>query len=191
MGLKEKWDNIFEQATNKNIAANEVLQQNIHLLPASGKALDYACGLGGNALILAQAGLETHAWDISSVALDKLQLAAAKAHLNIIPRIVDLEKSPPEKNCFDVIVVGHFLYRQGFDALLNALRKDGLLFYQTFTQTKVRQAGPTNPDYLLERNELIQRCSGMNILVYREEDRMGNINQGWRNEAMIVAQKSS
>ena len=76
MGLKEKWDNIFSQADVKNISANEVLQQNTHLLPASGRVLDLACGLGGNALLLAQAGLETYAWDISAVALSRLQSAA-------------------------------------------------------------------------------------------------------------------
>ena len=190
MGVEEKWDNIFSQSDIKNISANEVLQDNAHLLPASGKALDFACGLGGNALLLAQAGLDTYAWDISAVALKKLQSAAEEANLKISTEIKDVEASPPQSNSFDVIVVGHFLYRPGFDALVSALRINGLLFYQTFTREKGTQSGPSNPDYLLERNELLQRCSGMNVLVYREENKQGDIDLGWRNQAMIVAQKS-
>lgn len=190
MGLKEKWDNIFSQADVKNISANEVLQQNAHLLPASGRVLDLACGLGGNALLLAQAGLETYAWDISAVALSRLQSAAHEADLSISTLARDVQANPPEPDSFDVIVVGHFLYRPGFNALIDALRNNGLLFYQTFTREKVNQSGPSNPDYLLERNELLERCSGMNILVYREEGKQGDSGLGWRNQAMIVAQKT-
>ena len=128
MGLKEKWDNIFSQADVKNISANEVLQQNAHLLPASGRVLDLACGLGGNALLLAQAGLETYAWDISAVALSRLQSAAHEADLSISTLARDVQANPPESDSFDVIVVGHFLYRPGFNALIDALRNNGLLF---------------------------------------------------------------
>ncbi|MEM7027791.1 MAG: SAM-dependent methyltransferase, partial [Pseudomonadota bacterium] len=86
-------------------------------------------------------------------------------------------------------VVGKFLYRPGFRALIHSLRDQGLIFYQTFTETKISQGGPSNPDYLLRRNELLALCDGMNILVYREEDKVGDVCQGWRNQAMIIAQK--
>ena len=190
MPLKDKWDKTFSQSENKNTVANEVLQQNAHLLPAFGAALDLACGLGGNALLLAQAGLETHAWDISGVALAKLQASAQGAGLKILTQTRDVEINPPAPDCFDVIVVGHFLYRPGFDALLAALKMNGLLFYQTFTREKVSQSGPSNPDYLLGKNELLDLCRDMKILVYREENKQGDISRGWRDRAMLVAQKS-
>ena len=189
MSSKEKWNHNYSQSDIHHIAANEVLLQNAHLLPTSGKALDLACGLGGNALLLSAAGFDTHAWDISTVALDRLRVEANKAHLEISFQERDVEKNPPGKNSFDVIVVGHFLHRQSFKGLINALRAEGLLFYQTFTKARVNQNGPSNPDYLLEKNELLNRCEDMTILVYREEDLQGDLNQGWRNQAMVVAQK--
>ena len=53
--------------------ACDALRENIHLLPQiSGNALDLACGMGGNAILLAQESkLTVNAWDISSVAISK------------------------------------------------------------------------------------------------------------------------
>lgn len=48
---------------------SQVLLDNSHLLPASGRALDLACGLGANALYLAKRGMTTSAWDLSPVQL--------------------------------------------------------------------------------------------------------------------------
>ena len=55
-----------------------VLLEQAHRLPPSGRALDLACGLGGNALLLAARGLETHAWDYAPAAIEQL-LARARA----------------------------------------------------------------------------------------------------------------
>jgi tellurite methyltransferase len=49
------------------------------------------------------------------------------------------KKSSPEsltENAFDVIVVSRFLDRTLSDAIIDALKPDGLLFYQTFTRDK-------------------------------------------------------
>jgi tellurite methyltransferase len=64
-----------------------------------------------------------------------------------------------------------------------------LVFYQTFTREKSADCGPSNPAYLLEENELLRLFSGLRILAYREEGNVGDVAQGFRNEAMIVAQK--
>ncbi|MEM7304588.1 MAG: methyltransferase domain-containing protein, partial [Pseudomonadota bacterium] len=106
MNQEEKWNKHFQQSETEAIAANEVLQQYTHLLPESGKALDFACGLGGNAMLLANSGLDTYAWDISTIALDKLETLAKKSRLNLTTEARDIELRPPEPNCFDVIVVG-------------------------------------------------------------------------------------
>ena len=66
-----RWDQRYADALAPNPPAR-VLTDNLHLLPAEGDALELACGLGGNALALAGAGLRTQAWDLSPVALAKL-----------------------------------------------------------------------------------------------------------------------
>ena len=186
---RDKWDSTYSQSCAQQVRASDVLIENQHLLPKTGIALDMACGLGGNAILLAQAGLQTHAWDISPVALSKCEQQAAQLHISVQTQVRDVEQYPPESNSFDVVVVTHFLHRPTFADLINSLKPGGCLFYQTFVVDKDPNIGPSNKDYLLESNELITRCQGMQILSYREERDQGNLQLGWRHQAMIVARK--
>ena len=187
--IAQKWDKKFALTSCASASASEVLTQNVHLLPTEGRALDYACGLGGNALLLARNNFDIRAWDISQIAIDKLQHFANGQGLKITASVRDVETYPPEYHSFDVVVVSNFLHRPSFNALLDSIRPGGLLFYQTFIVNRVDEIGPSNPNYLLTPNELIRLCAGLEILVYREEGLQGNTELGWRNQAMIVAQK--
>lgn len=164
-----------------------VLRDNAHLLPGKGVALDVACGLGGNAIVLAAGGLETFAWDSSPTAIDKLA-AWARAHgAPIHPEVRDVVASPPEPGRFDVIVVSRFLERELAPALMAALRPGGLLFYQTFTCSHVGDCGPRSEQYRLGDNELLALFAPLRLLVYRDEDRVGDLGRGFRDEAQLVA----
>ena len=185
----KKWDAIYADQQCDLLSAAEVVEQNLHLLPSSGVALDLACGLGANSIQLAKHGLDVHAWDVSSVALDKLSLYSQQHDFNIIASERDVENNPPNEDSYDVVVVSNFLYRPILKNICNSLKHGGLLFYQTFTVEKAAPIGPTNPDYLLNKNELLKVCSEFEILVYREEGRQGDVAQGWRSQAMIVAKR--
>jgi tellurite methyltransferase len=187
--LKNKWNARYRDSTGEAQAA-AVLTSNIHLLPRQGSALDLACGLGANALLLAKKGLQTWAWDLSEVAIEKLQAQARDLELPLIAETRDVERHPPEPERFDVIVVTRFLDRSLAPALMDALRPGGLLFYQTWTRTSVDQSGPGNPTYRLEDNELLHMFAPLSLIVYREEARIGDLDKGFRNEAMLVGQKS-
>lgn len=187
---QQKWDGIYRQRSEHNPPlAAEVLSQNQHLLPASGEALDLACGLGANSLLLAEQGLAVSSWDISPVAIEQLSAIAQRHGLPIHTRVVDVMASPPDANSVDVLVVTHFLVRGMERILIDSLKPGGLLFYQTYCRNKVSDQGPNNPDYLLEDNELLQMFAGLRIRVYREESLLGDRNRGWRNQAMLVAEK--
>jgi len=190
---KEKWEKRYQSSVietdNKYPLAAEVLHNNSHLLPASGHALDLACGLGANAICLAEHGLTTSAWDISASALEQLAAHAKKHNLHIITDDRDVTTKPPEENSFDVIVISRFLERGLMPHIKNAIKSKGLLFYQTFTKEKVNQSGPSNPDFLLDKNELLNYFHDWLILFYREEGTTGNTELGFRNQAMLVAQK--
>ncbi len=184
-----KWDARYREA-GEPIPAR-VLSENLHLLPARGRALDLACGLGANALLLARCGLETFAWDSSPVAIDKLRAAAATAGVVVHAEVRDVVAHPPEPQRFDVIVVAHFLDRSLAPALATALRPGGLIFYQTFTRVRVGAAsGPRNPDYLLHQNELLKLFSPLQLVVYREEGELGDATRGFRDQAMLIAGKA-
>lgn len=186
--LTEKWNARYSTAEGEATACY-VLREFAHLLPASGEALDLACGRGGNALLLAGHCLTTQAWDLSPVAVAHLQGIADARGLAIQATVHDVEQEPLPANSFDVIVVSYFLERQLAPALMTALRPNGLLFYETFIGEKQQGVGPSNPGYLLGANELLRLYAGLHILAYREEGMVGDLAQGRRNVAMLVAQK--
>lgn len=186
--LRHKWDRRHAQHAEPPAAAR-VLEENLHLLPAAGEVLDLACGLGGNALRLVECGLRTAAWDLSPVAIDKLRHWAAERGLAIDAVVRDVTAEPPLPAGFDVIVVSWFLDRSLTPVLIDALRPGGLLFYQTFTVAKVEVIGPENPDFLLDEGELLSMFRPLRVRVYREEGRIGDIERGFRNAALLVAEK--
>jgi len=140
-------------------------------------------------LTLAAYGLETWAWDISTVAIESLAAEAKRLGYQITTEARDVMQQPPEREVFDVIVVSHFLERGLIELLRRSLRPQGLLFYQTFTKIRVSDRGPSNPEFRLEENELLKLCGGMRVLVYREEGLVGDPAQGFRDLALVVAQK--
>lgn len=164
-----------------------VLADNAHLLPEGGGALDVACGLGGNAVFLARAGLETVAWDSSPAAVDKLGAWARENRLPLTAEVRDVMAAPPEPECFDVIAVSRFLERELAPALIGALRPGGVLFYQTFTRTRVSDRGPGSDRFRLGDNELLTLFAPLRVLAYREEGRVGDLDRGLRDEAQLVA----
>jgi len=189
MSIKAKWNERYRAATGER-QASRVLKENLHLLPDNGRALDLACGLGGNAILLAQQGLHVDAWDIADVPIAALQDAALERQLSIQAEVRDVEANPPGPETFDVIVVSHFLDRDIIPALIQALKPGGLIYYQTFTRQCVSDRGPQRAEFRLADQELLQLFSGLHILFYREEGCVGDVQQGFRDEAMLIGRKN-
>lgn len=183
-----KWDARYSNSAAAPCVA-KVLSDYAYLLPEHGTALDLACGLGGNALLLAQHGLNTRAWDISPVAIEQLRHNAAQLGLSIQAEIRDLTATQLVRESFDVIVVSYFLQRDLAPAIIDALKTDGLLYYQTFTQCKIDNSGPSNPAYLLAENELLHLFKLLQVVIYQEDGLAGDTSRGLRNQALLVARK--
>jgi SAM-dependent methyltransferase len=188
MSIKEKWNKRYRDAAGEG-QASRVLRENLHLLPGSGRALDLACGLGGNAVLLAQQGLKVDAWDIADVAIAALQDIALKRRLPLQAEVRDVEIQPAKTDTFDVIVVSYFLDRDIIPALVGALKPGGLIYYQTFTQQRVSDRGPRRAEFRLADQELLQLFSGLQVLFYREEGCVGDVQKGFRDEAMFIGRK--
>ncbi|HAO25449.1 MULTISPECIES: class I SAM-dependent methyltransferase [unclassified Methylophaga] len=189
-GIQQKWDKRYREPVGNYPEPAWVLQQNQHLLPGHGNVVDLACGLGANALLMASLGLQVQAWDISGEALAKLSIEAERRQLDLSIEQRDVSIMPPAPESFDVIVISQFLDRPLCQHIVNALKPDGLVFYQTFCRDKPDNKGPQNPEFLLADNELLDLFASLRIRVYREEALLGDTRQGWRNQAMLVAQKS-
>ena len=190
--VQEKWNRIYRSDSSLigTPQAARVLADFAYLLPEAGYALDMASGRGGNALFLAKHGLESVAWDISNVALEQLRSQAERLNLLIHTEVRDIEKQCLPTDCFDVIVISHFLNRSICEHIVKMLKSRGLLFYQTFTiDSRTNGTGPKNPDYLLKRNELIKLFNGLQLHGYREDGLETNSDTGLKGQAYLVGRK--
>jgi tellurite methyltransferase len=62
-----------------------------------------------------------------------------------------------------------YLQRSLFPRMVRALRPDGVLLMETFTQAQIEfSGGPQNPAYLFETGELREAFPEMCVLFYRE-----------------------
>lgn len=186
---QDKWNRIYSETDEQAVPALRVVAENLHLLPASGKGLELACGLAANSFAMAGRGLEMDAWDISDVAIEAVNQRAAQENISVKGEPRDVVANPPEGESYDVIVVTHFLDRGIAQTILDSLKPGGLLFYQTFTQTYVTLSGPKKADWRLADGELLSLFAPLRPLVYREEGLVGDTADGFRNEALLVAQK--
>ena len=161
------------------------LTEHAHLLPRAGLALDVACGEGRHALWLAERGLTTTALDRDGVLVQRVAAEAARRGLPLRAQTADLEdgSSALAESLYDVIVVVHYLHRPLFASLVAALRPGGVLVYETFTRAQAERGKPTNPAFLLEPGELLERVKALHVLASREGDFDG------RMVASVVARR--
>ncbi|MDI3489425.1 MAG: hypothetical protein PWP11_702 [Thauera sp.] len=136
------------------------------LIAGGGEVLDFACGSGRHARWLAQRGYRVEAVDRDGIALQLLH-GLPKVHT----LEADLEAGgwPYGGRSFDGLVVTNYLFRPRFDQLLDLLRPGGVLIYETFMLGNERFGKPSNPDFLLRPNELLQRLAGNWTIVAFEQ----------------------
>jgi SAM-dependent methyltransferase len=190
--VQQKWNKIYRNRSllDQLSQPTEVVLDFAHLLPATGRTVELASGTGGNALFLAERGLDCWAWDISNVALEQLVARAKKAALTIHTEVRDIESGSLPAECFDVIVVAHFFNRSICEQIVTMLKPGGLLFYQTFTVDALAVGiGPKNPDYLLQPNELIRLFKQLRIHGYREDGLASDSQNSMPGQAYLVASK--
>ncbi|PLY11031.1 MAG: tellurium resistance protein TehB [Arcobacter sp.] len=149
---KTKWDKKYNE-TPSLLEKREPSKKLIEILDKvkGKKTLDVACGAGRNSIYLATKGFDVDAMDISQVALDELD---KKGFENISTKLVDLDEYEIPKNSYDLIVMTNFLNRKLIPKLSNALKINGILFIETYMEDKDNEKPPSNPDFLLKKDEL-------------------------------------
>ena len=186
--VRDKWNRIYSKDRLPGVPA-AVLTDNDNILPTKGIALDLACGLGTNSLFLATRGLEVHAWDISKVAVNDLAGQAGSLGLNIQTRVVNITAAVLPTESYDLVLTSHYLDRSLPPAILDATRPGGLICYQTFTAEKQINKGPSNPEFLLQPNELQSFVPDCEILAFKDESHNVNRDDPLAGRAFIIARK--
>jgi SAM-dependent methyltransferase len=121
-----------------------------------GCVLDLACGGGRHAIWLAQQGFSVDAVDRDGAALSVM---AGMANIRVL--LADLEANvwPYPDQRFDGIVVSRYLHRPLLPRLHESLNPGGVLIYETFMVGNERFGKPSNPDFLLQPDELMTMFS--------------------------------
>jgi len=159
--------------------ALDLLQENLSLSKGTN-ALDIACGQGRNSIYLSKNGFNVDSIDISDFALEKL--SAADDGINTF--LVDLDSYDITPNSYDIIINSYFLKRRLFPQIVDGLKQDGIVVFETFLNSgKKGFAQPSNPDFLLAKNELLHAFISLRILYYREYE-----TQNSKGEKVVVAQ---
>jgi len=133
----------------------------------SGHVLDLAAGEGRHTRFLLDRGFRVTAAD--------RRVGELRTGFGEEPRCeiveIDLENGAPWRlgGGFDGMVVSLYLHRPLFPDLLAALAPRGVLIYETFMRGNERFGRPSNPDFLLEPNELFERCAGQLSVVAFEQ----------------------
>lgn len=187
--IADKWNQRWrwqEKAAESDWSADPWLKE-VRPLLKEGRALDIACGIGRNALYLAEAGFQVTAVDISPVALELLDRRARQLCRKITTVCLDLEHQPVlPAGQFDLLVDFFYLFRPLLPALLQKVAPGGLAVVRTFSSAGPDSFGVPPEGFALRPGELLEIFAGWEVLRHeegREPSRKGGSLAG------IVARK--
>ena len=117
----------------------------VDALDNSGRALDVACGAGGQAVWLAQRGFDVVAVDASDAAVGLATAAAAACDVGdrVDAEVIDLDAGIPcDLGDFDVIVCQRFRGVHLYDAFVTRLTPGGVAVITVLSETGAASPGP-------------------------------------------------
>ena len=178
---KARWDERYDRDMyiyGKEPAA--FLKQKISGLK-KGKALVLAMGEGRNAIYLAQNGFDVTGVDISEVAIEKCNKLAKERNTTVNAVVADLTDYDMGEAQFDLITNFYYYDPSIFPQVIEALKPGGMFIFEQFSidHLKYRETsrfGPSNPDYLVKPNELLEHFKSLRILYY--EDAVVELDEG-------------
>ena len=158
---------------------------------APGRALDFACGEGRNAVWLAERGWQVTGVDFSDVALAKAAELAASRGVEVDWVVADVTDDEPEAEAFDLVVV---LYLQlSREAMLRAIRgaaradaPGGTLLILGHDSANIvnGHGGPKDPSVLYTADDLVPALDGLAVEQAGPVKRTVALDQG--GEAVAV-----
>lgn len=195
VGIKVERARIAHHVQQTDPAPSRFLTQQLHRLP-KGCVLDVACGRGRHSLYLASHGFEVTAIDRDAESLSNLAATAKRRHLpNLTVMQVALERATDERpefpaNAFDAIIVCFYLHRPLFPWIIEALKPNGVLLYETFSiDNYFRRRHPRRWEFCLAHNELLRLTSSLRTIFYDEGEHEDGTGIGSAYTAQLLAQK--
>ncbi len=179
---KERW-NIRHVSKPMKHTVSPILENYVKHASV-GNSLDLACGTGRNTHYLEDLGFSVDAVDLSDYALSQI-----RDSVNIKKIEVDLDEYNLEKNSYDLILNCNYLNRRLMNQMIASLKEGGLIIFETFIEAHDKpEQGSMNPDYLLEKNELLKAFIELDIIFYEEKDGV-NLRGEKNKTASLVAKR--
>jgi tellurite methyltransferase len=168
MDERQRWNAHYASRVNTHgDGAHPFLRQHLALLPR-GRALELAMGEGHNAIFLAQQGFSVSGIDISAVAIERALQLSQEAGVVVDAICTDLRTTVLPADTYDIVACFYYLQRSLFPQIMKTLKPGGMVIYETYTAEQAQCGRPTNPDYLLQPNELLEAFQRLRIRVYRD-----------------------
>jgi SAM-dependent methyltransferase len=158
---RERWDARFAGLGPGEPTPPGALLGREHLLPASGRALDLACGRGAVAVWLARRGLAVDAVDVSPVALAAGRALAGDTPVHWVA--ADLDDGLPVAGPYDVVVCQRFRAPALYPVLAAALAVGGLLVV-----TVLSEVGDGGGSFRAAPGELLAAFGHLAVLHHEE-----------------------
>jgi tellurite methyltransferase len=172
---RERWDQRYATPGNDlKKGPNELLMSHAPPPRPGARALELACGLGHNALWLAEQGYTVDAIDISLTALRRARAEMVRRGLSGVNFVVaDLDHFVLPVCAYDLVCVFRFLDRSLFPAIRARVRPGGLVIYQTLNVRHLDRAPDCHPDHVLQLGELPRHFPRWTLLVVSDGGYMG------------------
>jgi len=178
------WDTRFaadEYVYGRN--PNAFLAEHHLVFPKHARILSLGEGEGRNAVFLARHGYDVTAMDASAEGMRKLSRLAAEGGVLVSQRLEDVTQADLGRARWDGIVSIFCHLASGdrralYSRIREALKPGGIFLTEVFTprQLGYQSGGPKDPDYLVERDELVEAfagagspASGFEIVLAEEE----------------------
>ncbi len=189
---KEKWDVKYLKKSQllRPREASKNLQECIFHCKGT-KALDLACGAGRNSVFLAEHGFDVDAIDIAKIAIEALNSEAKNKNLlsKISTHHVDLDTYVIQENIYDIIIMTNYLDRTVLESAKSALKKDGILFVETYMVSDDNEKEQSNPDNLLKNQELKEMLDDSWQILHYDEFKNEDYEIYKMKKQVIVAKK--
>jgi tellurite methyltransferase len=182
---------IADPATSRE--SSSFLTERVHLLPASGRALDVAGGIGRDAVWLACRGLDVTLVDVSDAACAEATRRAVEVGVALDVERRELGPDPLPAGPFDVIVVQHWLDRDVWRELPGHLGVGGVLLACQPTVSNLDRHDRPPRRFLLDDGEVTALADQLAAPRDGASFTVVEASEGWtdddRHEARIVVRR--
>jgi tellurite methyltransferase len=188
---RERWDRKYREPGAGKTGPSAALVELGRWLPERGRALDVAGGTGGNAVWLAQRGLDVTIVDVSAVGLGLAEAHARRAGVTLAIEQGDLESEPLPRGPWGLVLCCFYLQRELVPRVAEALAPGGRFVWIHPTVTNLERHASPGARFLLQAGEAASRVEAAGLRVCWAEEAWVGEGEGAKFLARVVAERAS